>query len=152
MSRNPPKIPSNGRGGKHEPGVFVERRPRRMFEIEAGQEEGLWRERRGRRPWPGIPRFLRGTGRADETGWSGWDGEGWRRGVGRMESVSGCGIVGGTMIGGGTGDVVVWCLYPERAHVDEEGKKHDGGRVREEAEKLKEKLKVGVAKGTGGVK
>ena len=142
MSRHPPKIPSNGRGGKHEPGVFAERRPRRMFEIEAGQEEGLWRERKGRRPWPEYLVFFEEL-------------EGLMRRVG----------VGG--VGGGpygeckrlwnsrwhddwrrTGDVVVWCLYPERAHVDdEEGKKNDAGRVREEAEKLKEKLKVGVEKG-----
>ena len=64
-----------------------------------------------------------------------------------MASVSGCGIVDGMRTGGGRGDVVVWCLYPERAHVDEKPE----GRFREEAEKFKERLKVGVEKGTGDV-
>ena len=106
--------PARGAGGgipafNAAPGVFAPR-PRRMFEIETGPEDGLWRERGGRRPWPEylvffeqlepqmrraglLAKMERGTGyRECKRVWNSWGHEDWRR----------------------RGDVVVWCLYPER--------------------------------------
>ena len=103
MSRNPPTI--NGRQlPHHEPGVFAPK-PRRMFEVENKEEEHLWRERGGRRPWPEyliffqqiepeLTRSLRGSGYLEC--WRGFNShwhDDWRR----------------------QGDIVVWCLWPERS-------------------------------------
>lgn len=109
MSRYPPSLPKNGRSKNHEPGVFVAHRPRRMFEIESGSEESLWREKKGRRPWPEYLIFfeqlepvMRRAGLGSFTGgyyqecarvWNSVAHEDWRR----------------------TGDIIVWCLYEDRA-------------------------------------
>lgn len=104
MSRSPPspKFPTIG---NHEPGVFAPAKPRRMFEIETRDEEILWRERKGRRPWPEYLVFFgqlepqmkmlvgRGSGYTEcNRIWNSHAHDDWRR----------------------SGDVVVWCLYPER--------------------------------------
>jgi GPI mannosyltransferase 3 len=103
MSRHPPTI--NGRSAqKHEPGVFGQRH-RRVFEVETKDEEHLWRERQGRRPWPEylvffqqlepeMTRILRGSGYVEC--WRGFNShwhDDWRR----------------------EGDVITWCLWPERS-------------------------------------
>ena len=128
MSRHPP-TPAHSNHRKHEPGVFaVDYRPRRMFEIEVGHEEGLWRERKGRRPWPEYLVFfeqleplmkrvgVQSSGYVEcKRVWNSRVHEDWRR----------------------KGDVVVWCLYPERK---------DEKRVKEEGEERRERLRVEVEK------
>ncbi|ETN38706.1 uncharacterized protein HMPREF1541_06743 [Cyphellophora europaea CBS 101466] len=108
MSRNPPVAKlSTGGVANHEAGLFAGHtaKPRRVFEIETKDEEELWRERRGRRPWPEYlvffqqlePQMKTVVGRRSgyrecERVWNSHWHDDWRR----------------------TGDVVVWCLYPER--------------------------------------
>lgn len=108
MSRNPPvpSLPHSG-GVHHEGGIFAAK-PRRVFEVEARDEEVLWRERKGRRPWPDYlvffgqlePRLKDVVGRRSgyrecQRVWNGHWNEDWRR----------------------RGEIVVWCLYPERREV-----------------------------------
>jgi GPI mannosyltransferase 3 len=104
MSRNPPspKFPEVARGTQ-ETGVFANAKPRRVFEVEKREEEELWRERRGRRPWPEYlvffgqlePEMRRTVGARSGYGeceriWNSHAHDDWRR----------------------VGDIVVWCLYP----------------------------------------
>ncbi|RMZ75742.1 hypothetical protein DV737_g5155, partial [Chaetothyriales sp. CBS 132003] len=103
MSRYPPAV--NGKSTlKQEPGVFAEQ-PRRILEIENRERESTWRERKGRRPWPQylvffqqlepeMTRSLPGSGYTEC--WRGFNShwhDDWRR----------------------QGDVIVWCLFPERS-------------------------------------
>ncbi len=111
-----------------------------MFEVEGGQEEGLWRERKGRRPWPEYlvffeqlePLMVRvGVGRGGGYGecrrvWNSRWHEDWRR----------------------TGDIVVWCLYPDRAQKsDSEKWREPQLMLREEMEKLQDNVRDGMEKG-----
>ncbi|RMZ87981.1 hypothetical protein DV736_g4802, partial [Chaetothyriales sp. CBS 134916] len=103
MSRHPPVV--NGKSTlKQEPGVFAEQ-PRRILEIDTRDRESTWRERKGRRPWPQYLVFfkqlepemthsLHGSGYTEC--WRGFNShwhDDWRR----------------------QGDVIVWCLFPERS-------------------------------------
>jgi GPI mannosyltransferase 3 len=131
MSRTPPSIP-NGKSKNH---ASPAHRPRRMFEIESGSEESLWRERQGRRPWPEYLVFfeqlepvMRRVGLGSLTGgyyqecsrvWNSVVHEDWRR----------------------AGDVIVWCLYEDRA-LERKDVVAEG--VRREVEMAKQK--VGEAK------
>ena len=129
MSRHPPTI--NGMSAqKHEPGVFAPRQ-RRMFEVETRDEEYLWRERNGRRPWPDylvffqqlepvMTRSLRSSGYVEC--WRGFNShwhDDWRR----------------------QGDVIVWCLWPERSKTLLEIKA-DESKAKVAAEKAKAKTEA----------
>lgn len=106
MSRTPP-TPNFATAGGHEPGVFASHtaKPRRVFEIETRDEEALWRERRGRRPWPEYLVFFQQLEPHLKTA------------VGRRSGYQECTRIWNSHWHDDhrrTGDVVVWCLYPER--------------------------------------
>ena len=136
MSRKPPVPKFSTTGAAHEPGVFGAVKPRRVMEVETKVEESLWRTKAGRRPWPEYlvffgqlePQMKRLVGRASgytecKREWNSHWHDDWRR----------------------RGEVVVWCLYPERADtVAGKGLAEQAEARKKAAEKALENVRGGV--------